>query len=132
MTEDSDSRLSPDGIKIVRCMYGAEIVYEIRCSDEQGVEHVLASYLHQETAADRLSRLKHLSRDAHVCAISLDRLLVLAKRIASATEEQGSELYATKSHMRGWAAEQRAILESLMSALWGAPSSSKLRDTPRG
>lgn len=127
---ETNEGIDPDSIKIVRCRYGSDIVYEIRCSDESGLEHVLASYIHHQTAINRMERLEHLSRDAKICAISLDRLLALAKRIAGATEEQGSELYATKSHMRGWASEQCLILEGLMLALWGSPSVARMRDTP--
>jgi hypothetical protein len=42
---------------------------------------------------------------------------MLANRIAAATEDQGSALYATKAHMRSWAAAMIGIIDDATKLL---------------
>jgi alkylation response protein AidB-like acyl-CoA dehydrogenase len=76
-----------------------------------------------ERAAKNWARHFKSMPDAQLMSIALQSLGVLeearelARQIANSSDEQGSESYATKAHMRSWAAQMANSITALVTSL---------------
>lgn len=111
------STLKLSDLVAVQVIIDGETIAEVRVPDAESVEHVIASFSSLREAIDAVGKFDRLSPDACVAAIALTQISGLAGRISVASDEVGSGMYATKSHMRSWAKQMLAMSSDVLNVL---------------
>lgn len=104
-------------LRVVKLRQGGSVFFELRCEGSDGIEYHLGSYDRLEEPERHLQTFRGLSPDGKIAAVALYQAMALAGRIAYATDDLGSGLYATKSHMRAWAKEMFDTLGGVSDVL---------------
>jgi hypothetical protein len=109
-----------DQFKVVRvAARSGGHLFEVRWTDCDDLEHVIATYELEFTARSVLERFVAMPYQACLYAVALESVVALLGGISLSSDDQGQATYATKSHMRAWAKEALKIISEVQDIAIG-------------